>query len=49
MAKKLNDWLDEFVESGADPKDVTDWPENAGGGGNTVSRTFKVSADLQCY
>ena len=32
MAKKLNDWLDEFVENGANPKDVTDWPEEAGQG-----------------
>ena len=32
MAKKLNQWLDEFVENGADPSDVINWPENAGGG-----------------
>ncbi len=31
MSKKLNEWLDEFVENGADPSDVTTWPENAGG------------------
>ena len=32
MSKKLNEWLDEFVENGANPSDVTNWPENAGGG-----------------
>lgn len=32
MAKTLNKWLDEFVENGADANDVTNWPENAGGG-----------------
>lgn len=32
MAKKFNQWLDEFVENGADPKDVTNWSEKAGGG-----------------
>ena len=32
MAKQLTEWLNEFVEKGADPSDITDWPENAGGG-----------------
>ena len=36
MAKELNKWLDEFVENGADASDVINWPENAGGGGNSV-------------
>lgn len=31
MPKKLNEWLDEFVENGADPSDVTAWPESSGG------------------
>ena len=31
MGKKFNQWLDEFVEQGANPKDVTNWPEEAGG------------------
>lgn len=31
MSKKLNEWLDEFVENGADPSDVIAWPESAGG------------------
>lgn len=35
MAKKLNQWLDEFVSNGADPSNVTNWPENAGGDGVT--------------
>ena len=40
MAKKLNDWLDEFVENGADATQVVDWPENAGGGGSTTNTSF---------
>lgn len=36
MAKLLNKWLDEFVDNGANPSDVTDWPENAGGGGSSI-------------
>lgn len=31
MAKRLEKWLDEFVENGADAKQVTEWPDNAGG------------------
>lgn len=31
MAKNFNQWLNEFVENGANPKDVTNWPEEAGG------------------
>lgn len=31
MSKQLNQWLDEFIENGADATDVTNWPENAGG------------------
>ncbi len=30
MSKQLNEWLDNFVENGADPKDVTNWPKNGG-------------------
>lgn len=30
MSKQLNEWLDCFVENGADPKNVTNWPENGG-------------------
>ena len=36
MSKKLNEWLDEFVENGADPSDVTAWPENTGSGGEEI-------------
>ncbi len=32
MAKTLQKWLDEFVNNGADANDVTNWPENTGGG-----------------
>ncbi len=45
MSKKLNEWLDEFVENGADPSDVTAWPENAGGGGEEII-TIEESGDV---
>lgn len=32
MAKKLNDWLDEFVDNGAASNKVADWPEDYQGG-----------------
>ena len=46
MAKQLGKWLDEFVENGANPNDITDWPENAGGGGSsTLTFVSKVALD----
>ena len=36
MGKELKDWIDEFVKNGANPKNVPDWPENAGGGEMTL-------------
>lgn len=36
MTKTLNKWLDEFVEKGANPNNVTEWPENAGGGSSQI-------------
>ena len=36
MAKELKDWIDEFVEQGANPKNVTNWPEEATGRGGSV-------------
>lgn len=38
MAKKFEDWLDEFVEKGANPENVIDWPD--GGGGSTEEGTL---------
>ena len=35
MAKEFKDWIDEFVENGANPKNVVKWPEEAGGGSGT--------------
>lgn len=32
MVKEFKDWIDEFVEKGADPGKVTKWPEDFGGG-----------------
>ena len=31
MAKEFKDWVDEFVGHGANPKNVPNWPEEAGG------------------
>lgn len=31
MAKHFGEWLDEFVENGADPNNIVDWPEEASG------------------
>ena len=53
MAKTLNKWLDEFIENGADASDVTNWPENAGGGGGgeiialegAGGKTYSVAVD----
>lgn len=35
MAKEFKDWVDEFIENGANPKNVVNWPEETGGGGGT--------------
>ena len=35
MAKEFKKWIDEFVEHGANPKNVVKWPEEAGGGSGT--------------
>ena len=45
MSKKLNEWLDEFVENGADASDVTEWPENTGGSGTDISPFIMVKAN----
>ena len=37
MGKNFNQWLDEFVDNDANPKDVTNWPEEAGGGTTVVA------------
>ena len=31
MAKEFKDWIDEFVENGANPKNVPNWPDEASG------------------
>lgn len=31
MGKEFKEWLDEFIARGADPNNVTEWPEEAGG------------------
>ncbi|MBS7256866.1 MAG: hypothetical protein KIG63_00275 [Methanobrevibacter sp.] len=51
MVKNLEQWLDEFVDNGADAKDVTNWPENAGGTSNikTVKAGQKIRIVLSKY
>ena len=45
MAKEFKDWVDEFVDNGANPKDVTNWPENAGGGSTVVANPTLVGTE----
>lgn len=49
MSKQLNLWLDEFVENGADPKNVTDWPANGGSGGSGITENSKIIVDFSQY
>ncbi len=43
MAKQLRQWLDEFVNNGADPKNVIEWPSNAGGAGLSIAVSISGS------
>ena len=36
MAKEFKKWVDEFVENGANPKNVTNWPEEVTGIGGSI-------------
>lgn len=47
MGKKFNEWLDEFVEQGADATDITNWPQEAGGGG-LVHHKVTVHCGEEC-
>ncbi len=52
MVKNFEQWLDEFVDNGADAKDVTNWPENAGGGSSkikTIKAGQKIRMNLSKY
>ena len=42
MGKKLNEWLNEFVENGADASNVVNWPNEAGG-----ENTFAIIIELE--
>lgn len=46
MAKQLNEWLNEFVENGADANDVSNWPENAGGSSYTAGEGIDITDDV---
>lgn len=45
MAEKLNQWLDRFVEKGANPGDVEGWPDEMEG--NTVQPDWNQQDDTQ--
>ena len=47
MTKEFKDWLDEFVEQGANPKDVTNWPEEVGGTIELQDKTVSPSTNTQ--
>ena len=51
MAKEFKKWIDEFVEHGANPKNVVNWPEEAGGGSGTkiVSELPQVGEEHVIY
>lgn len=50
MSKKFNDWLDEFVQQGADANDVSNWPENSSSGGSIgFKEGSKVIVDFDQY
>jgi len=50
MSKKFNDWLDEFVQQGADANDVSNWPENSSSGGSIgFKEGSKVIVDFSQY
>ena len=42
MAKEFKKWIDEFVENGADPADVTKWPSEAGGESPAGGASFQI-------
>ena len=42
MAKEFKKWIDEFVENGANPADVTKWPSEAGGESPAGGASFQI-------
>lgn len=49
MAKDLKQWLDDFTANGFDPKDVTNWPEQGGGGVVEVDELPEVGKEDTIY
>lgn len=52
MSKQFKDWLDEFVENGADADNVTEWPKNSGGsdsGSTAIDMYGDYSLNLQKF
>lgn len=45
MAKEFKKWIDEFVENGADPADVTKWPSGIGGESPAGGASFQIIND----
>lgn len=48
MTKQFGEWLDEFVEKGADPNNIVDWPEEASGK-KVVSELPEVGQENTVY
>ena len=46
MAKEFKKWIDEFVENGANPADVTNWPEEARGGSIEVFKWIQNVTEM---
>lgn len=52
MSKKLDEWLNGFVEKGFNPQDLPNWPDEGGGGTSkikTVKAGQKIRIDLSQY
>ena len=52
MSKKLDEWLNDFVEKGFNPQDLLNWPDEGGGGTSkvkTVKTGQKIRIDLSQY
>lgn len=45
MAEQFNAWLNKFVDNGADPDDVVNWPENGGGSGESWVLKKQITTD----
>ena len=49
MSKKFENWLDEFVQAGADPKDVTNWSQGGSGSGIDITPFVVMTETTPMY